>query len=85
LAAHLDAGLVDWTDFEEWEGSDEVYVRRLGCSRATTIEATVDWPLGERVGWYVKALRWCAGYLGQVKDGSSAGAQPGTGAPHPQP
>jgi len=63
LAAHLGAEMVDWTDFDEWEGSDEVYLRRLGCSRCVTIEATVDWSLEERIRWNLKAVQWCVGYL----------------------
>lgn len=59
LAAHLGAGLVDWTDFDEWEGSDEVYLRRLGCTRCLTIETAGDWSLEECIRWNIKAVQWC--------------------------
>jgi predicted deacylase len=63
LAAHLGAEMVDWTDFDEWEGSDEVYLRRLGCSRCATIETAGDWSLEQRMRWDLKAVQWCVEHL----------------------
>jgi len=64
LAVHLGAQMVDWMDFDEWEGSDEVFLRRLGCSRCITIEAPQSWSLEERIRWNLKAVQWCVGYFG---------------------
>lgn len=63
LQQHLNARDVPWNSQEPWAGASEVYVRSLGISLCTTIEAPPSWPLHERVEWQLKAIRWCADHI----------------------
>ncbi len=49
LAEHLQAKSEPWDDFEYWRGSDEIYLRTLGCHHCITIESPAGWPMQERI------------------------------------
>ncbi len=63
LAEYLQAKSESWDDFEYWRGSDEVYLRTLGCRRCITIESPAGWPMQERIRWNLAAVGWCLEHL----------------------
>jgi predicted deacylase len=63
LAEHLQAKSEPWDDFEYWRGSDEVYLRTLGCQHCITIESPAGWPIQERIRWNLNAMEWCIEHL----------------------
>jgi predicted deacylase len=58
LAAELSLHVVEWTEFGEWEGCSEIYLRRMGVTRCITLEAHGDRSLEERVAWNRRVLDW---------------------------
>ncbi len=73
LQAHLNATDVPWKSEDPWDGASEIYVRGLGTSLCTTIEAPPVWPLEERVEWHTKAIRWCTGHVLSYAGASGGG------------
>jgi predicted deacylase len=65
LAEHLQAKSEPWDDFDYWRGSDEVYLRTLGCHHCITIESPKGWPMQERIRWNLAAVEWCIEQLGE--------------------
>ena len=65
LAEHLQVKSEPWDDFEYWRGSDEVYLRTLGCTACITIESPTGWPMQERIKWNLAAVEWCIEHLGE--------------------
>jgi predicted deacylase len=65
LAEHLQATAEPWDDFDYWHGSDEIYLRTLGCQYCFTTEAPIGWPLHERIQWNLSALEWCLDHLNE--------------------
>lgn len=63
LAEHLQAKSEPWDDFEYWRGSDEIYLRTLGCHHCITIELPAGWPMQERIKWNLSAVEWCIEHL----------------------
>lgn len=59
----LSAEDMEWTsqDMATWKGSSEVFVRKLGCDLATTLETPPVWPLARRVDWFLESIRFCLG------------------------
>lgn len=69
LAEHLQAKSEPWEDFEYWRGTDEVYLRTLGCRHCITIESPAGWPMHERIKWNLAAVEWCLGHLNDYLTG----------------
>jgi predicted deacylase len=67
LAEHLQAKAEPWDDFEYWRGSDEVYLRTIGCQHCVTIESPMGWPMDERIKWNLAAVEWCIRHLGEYR------------------
>jgi hypothetical protein len=65
LAEYLQAKSEPWDDFDYWRGSDEVYLRTLGCDHCITIESPAGWPMQERIRWNLAAMEWCIEHLGE--------------------
>ena len=65
LAEHLQAKSEPWDDFDYWRGSDEVYLRSLGCQQCITIESPAGWSMEERIKWNLSAVKWCLERLGE--------------------
>jgi len=63
----LDASDKPWL-IDEYPGSSEGFVRAIGCSLTTTIEATPTWDLHRRVRWYLRALEWCIDSNGLITE-----------------
>jgi predicted deacylase len=63
LAEFLQAKSEPWDDFDYWRGSDEVYLRTLGCHHCITIESPAGWPMQERIRWNLAAVGWCLEHL----------------------
>lgn len=66
LAEHLQAKSEPWDDFDYWRGSDEVYLRTLGCQHCITIESPAGWAMQERIRWNLAAVEWCIEHLGEL-------------------
>jgi predicted deacylase len=77
LQRYLDATDVPWSSEDCWDGASEVYVRGLGISLSTTLEAPPAWPLPQRVEWQSKAIRWCADHILSYATVSGAGEAQG--------
>ena len=60
LQKALDAADEPWSSMEQWDGTTEVFVRRLGCDLCATIEAPCSWPLKRRVSWQLAGISSCA-------------------------
>jgi predicted deacylase len=73
LQAHLNASDVPWKSDEPWDGASEIYVRGLGTSLCTTLEAPPVWSLTERVEWHTKAIQWCADHILSYAGASGVG------------
>ena len=67
LAEHLQAKSEPWDDFDYWRGSDEVYLRSLGCQQCITIESPTGWVMEERIEWNLSAVKWCLEQLGMIR------------------
>ncbi len=66
MAEYLQAKSEPWDDFEYWRGSDEVYLRTLGCQRCITIESPTGWSMQERIKWNLAAVEWCIEHLSEL-------------------
>jgi len=74
MASALHLNLVDWTDFGEWEGCSEIYLRQMSPSgrtglrvtRCITLEAHGERTLEERMAWNRRALDWALGELARL-------------------
>jgi predicted deacylase len=63
MASHLGVNVEIWSEFSDWLGSDEIFLRQLGVAHCTTTEAPQDWPLEERIQWNLKAINWMVDYF----------------------
>lgn|GEM_PF-2219892 len=63
MAAALNAPMLDWTEFAEWEGCSELFLRSLGCDRCVTLETPAGWSLEQRRRWVCQVLDWSLQYL----------------------
>jgi predicted deacylase len=67
MAEALGIGMWDWTEYAEWEGCSETFLRGLGCTRCVTLEAPTVWPMAQRIECNLQAFGWSVDHFEEAE------------------